>query len=42
MGKYCNYVKEKLNSIIKEMSKSPESFVKNPNKDFIRNRNIII
>lgn len=40
MGKYCNYVKEKLNSIIKEMSKSPESFVKNPNKDFIRNRKL--
>lgn len=40
MTKYCNYVKEKLNSIIKEMSKSPESFVKNPNKDFIRNRKL--
>jgi len=27
-------VKNKLTSIIKEMGESPETFVKNPNKDF--------
>lgn len=40
MTKYCNHVKEKLMDIIKEMGKTPESFVKNPNKDFIRNRKL--
>ena len=40
MTNYCDHVKEKLNSIIKEMGKAPESFVKNPDKDFIRNRKL--
>ena len=40
MKKYCHYVKEKLNSIINEMEKSSESFVKNPGKDFVRNRKL--
>lgn len=40
MNKYCDQVKEKLNSIIKEMGTTPESFVKNPGKDFIRNRKL--
>lgn len=34
------YVKDKLNNIIEEMALSKESFVKNPGKDFIRNRKI--
>ena len=40
MANYCDHVKEKLNSIIKEMGKTPNSFVKNPDKDFIRNRKL--
>ena len=40
MKKYCHYVKEKLNSIINEMEKSSESFVKNPGKDFVKNRKL--
>lgn len=40
MNKYSNYVKEKLISIIKEMAEAPEAFVKNPGKDFARNRKL--
>ena len=40
MIKHYEKVKEKLNSIIKDMGKTPELFVKNPNKDFIRNRKL--
>lgn len=40
MVKYCDHIKEKLNSIIKEMSESPEHFVRNPGKDFTRNRKL--
>lgn len=40
MNKYSEQVKGKLNSIINEMAKTPESFVKNPNKDFVRNRKL--
>lgn len=38
MTNYPSYVKEKLTSIIKAMNESPRNFVKNPNKDFTRNR----
>ena len=34
------YVKDKLNAVIEEMALNKESFVKNPDKDFIRNRKI--
>lgn len=37
MTKYSKFVKYKRASIIKEMGESPETFVKNPNKDFTRN-----
>ena len=40
MIKYSKIVKNKLTSIIKEMGESPETFVKNPNKDFTRNRKL--
>lgn len=40
MNKYSNYVKEKLISIIKEIAKAPEAFVKNPGKDFVINRKL--
>lgn len=40
MTKYSKIVKFKLTAIIKEMEKSPETFVKNPNKDFTRNRKL--
>lgn len=40
MNKYSNYVKEKLISIIKEMAEAPEAFVKNPGKNFARNRKL--
>ncbi|MBN1051303.1 MULTISPECIES: IS4 family transposase [unclassified Clostridium] len=40
MTKYSKFVKDKLTSIIKEMEESPESFVKNPGKDFTRNRKL--
>lgn len=40
MTKSSKFVKDNLTSIIKEMAKSPESFVKNPDKDFTRNRKL--
>jgi Transposase DDE domain len=40
MTKYSKFVKYKLTSIIKEMGETPETFVKNPNKDFTRNRKL--
>jgi len=40
MNKYPNAIKEKLQSLIKEMSVSPELYVKNPHKDFTRNRKL--
>lgn len=40
MTKYSKFVKDKLTSIIKEMEESPETFVKNPGKDFTRNRKL--
>ncbi|MGL4992194.1 MAG: hypothetical protein ACRC57_13715 [Sarcina sp.] len=40
MENYPQYLKNKLKIIIKEMSKSSEKFVKNPLKDFTRNRKI--
>jgi len=40
MNNYPNEVKERLTSIISEMSASSALFVKNPNKDFIRNRKL--
>lgn len=40
MKKYSNCVKDTLTSIIKKMDESPEKFVKNPGKDFTRNRKL--
>lgn len=40
MIKNNQYVKDKLNSVIEEMVLNKESFVKNPGKDFVRNRKI--
>lgn len=40
MNEYPNSIKEKLKSLIKEMSASPELYVKNPDKDFTRNRKL--
>ncbi|MBC8060232.1 MAG: IS4 family transposase [Clostridiaceae bacterium] len=40
MKKYPNFVKDTLISIIKKMNESPEDFVKNPGKDFTRNRKL--
>lgn len=40
MTKYSEQVKENLNSIIKDMAKTPELFVRNPGKDFVRNRKL--
>ena len=40
MINYSKIVKYKLTSIIKEMGESPELFVKNPKKDFTRNRKL--
>ena len=40
MHSYSRFVKNKLKSIIKEMAQSPECFVKNPDKDFTRNRKL--
>ena len=37
---YSEIVKSKLTEIIKEMQQSPELFVKNPGKDFTRNRKL--
>lgn len=40
MRNYPNCVKDTLISIIKKMNESPEDFVKNPGKDFTRNRKL--
>lgn len=40
MNEYSHTVKEKLLSLISEMSDSLEAFVKNPAKDFTRNRKL--
>lgn len=40
MTNYSTMVKNNLISIIKEMEKSPEAFVKNPGKDFSRHRKL--
>lgn len=40
MIKYSETVKNKLTHIIKTMEESPEAFVKNPGKDFTRNRKL--
>ena len=40
MENYSNTVKKKLMSLITEMSESPAQFVKNPDKDFVRNRKL--
>jgi len=40
MNDYPNMLKETLSSLISELSKSPELFVKNPGKDFTRNRKL--
>ena len=40
MNDYPSTVKETLSSLILEMAKSPALFVKNPGKDFIRNRKL--
>jgi len=40
MADYSRFVKEKLIGIISKMATEPESFVKNPNVDFTRNRKL--
>jgi hypothetical protein len=40
MNEYPNALKENLSSIIKDMAMCPEAFVKNPGKDFTRNRKL--
>ena len=40
MIKNNQYVKDTLDGVIEEMALSKESFVKNPGKDFVRNRKI--
>ncbi|MDR2879311.1 MAG: hypothetical protein LBV03_05305 [Fusobacteriales bacterium] len=40
MNEYPNTLKENLLSLIIQMSKSPVGFVKNPDKDFTRNRKL--
>ena len=40
MNEYPNDVKEKLSSLIRELSASPALFVKNPGTDFTRNRKL--
>jgi len=40
MNKYSKIVKDRLTSIITEMSKSPEDFIQNPGKDFTRRRKL--
>jgi len=40
MNKYPNAVKKKLISLVREMSASPSLFVKNPEKDFTRERKL--
>ncbi len=40
MDNYPDIVKENLSALIREMAASPELFVKNPGKDFTRNRKL--
>ena len=40
MNEYPNTIKETLSLLIREMSESPSLFVKNPGKDFTRNRKL--
>jgi len=40
MNEYPNTVKESLSLLISKLSESPELFVKNPGKDFTRNRKL--
>ncbi len=40
MGKHPEVVKENLSALIREIAASPELFVKNPGKDFTRNRKL--
>lgn len=40
MKKFSDSVKKKLKNILKDMSSNNEIFVKNPSKDFIRNRKL--
>jgi len=40
MNEYPHIVKEKLSSLIDELAKNPMLFVKNPSKDFTRNRKL--
>ena len=40
MNEYPNRLKEKLSSLIQELSASPALFVKNPDKDFTRKRKL--
>jgi hypothetical protein len=40
MNEYPNTVKERLSSLIGEMAENPMLFVKNPGKDFTRNRKL--
>jgi hypothetical protein len=40
MNEYPNVIKETLSSLIREVSESPSLFVKNPGKDFTRNRKL--
>ncbi len=40
MDNYPSIVKENLSALIREMAASPELFVKNPGKDFTRNRKL--
>ncbi len=36
MRKYCNIVKNKLNSLIRNMEKNSSAFVAEPKRDFVR------
>lgn len=40
MNEYPNIIKERLSALIRELSASPELFVKNPGKDFTRDRKL--
>ena len=40
MMNYPNYIKNALNSVIRDMAKHPEDFCRRPEKDFTRNRKL--
>ncbi|WP_308635867.1 hypothetical protein [Paenibacillus silvisoli] len=40
MNEYANSLKQKLTSLIREMSAAPASYVKNPEKDFTRKKKL--